>query len=174
MKKLFLLLALALSPLMFWSCDEDDTLDSLTGYVKFTLEGQSYDYTGAVSTTTGGKFVITTGSSQGAVALSLEGSQTGTYQLGIGSDITSVTSFISGGLSYDNLSNTLVFYPFDGEKYVIIGGSCTITSSGSKVKGTFSGVAVPWDDITNLDASTLLSIVTGSNNISGSFVAYKL
>lgn len=178
MKKLFLLLAIAMAPFMFWSCDKDDVeslTGELTGYVKFTLDGQSYDYNGAVSTTTGGKFVITTGSTQGAVTLSLENSQVGSHQLGLGNDISAIASFIGNGFSYDNLSNTLVFYPFGSdEKYIIIGGTCNITSATStKVKGTFSGIAKPLDELTSFDATTLLSLITGSANITGSFVAYK-
>lgn len=179
MKKLFLLLAIAMAPFMFWSCDDDDVEEltsELTGYVRFTLDGQSYDYTGAISTTTGGKFVITTGSTQGAVTLSLENSQVGSHQLGLGSDVSAIASFISNGFSYENLSNTLVFYPFGGdEKYIILGGTCTITSATSnKIKGTFSGIAKPLNELTSFDATTLLSLITGSANITGSFVAYKL
>ncbi len=174
MKKWFLLLALALTPLMmFWSCN-DDTLDEFTGYVKFSLNGQSYDYSGAVGKKTGEKFIITTGSSQGLVTISLEGCEKGTYKLGLGTSLDAVASFISNGLNYENLSNTVIFYPFEGEKYVILGGSCTITESEGQIKGEFSGVACPWNNVTNLNATSLLTLIKGSNNISGSFAAYKL
>ncbi len=176
MKKLFLLFALALAPLMFWSCDDDDTLDELTGTVKFTLDGQAFHYTGAVMTETSGKFVVATGSSQGAVTITLQGSQVGTYNLGIGQSLDAITSFITGGFNYESLTNTIVFYPFGSDKqYIIIGGTCTITSSSdSKVKGTFSGIAKPISELRNIGAQDLLGIIAGSTNMTGEFVAYKL
>ncbi|MBQ9253894.1 MAG: hypothetical protein IJ180_05400 [Bacteroidales bacterium] len=174
MKKLFLALVLVATSFMFWSC-EDDTVDSLTGSVKFNLKGTAYNYTGAVSKNVGSKFIITTGSAQGAVAISLENSTAGTYKLGIGNSLTDAAAFISSGLNYEALTNTILFYPFKGgEKYMILGGTCTITSSGNQVKGTFSGVAVSLSELSNIDASALLSIVTGSSNVTGEFIAYKL
>lgn len=176
MKKLFLLFALAVAPLMFWSCDDNELTDELTGTVKFTLDGQSFHYTGAAMTNAAGKCVVATGNAQGAVTITLENSEVGTYNLGVGQSLDAVTSFISGGLNYENLTNTVVFYPFGSDnKYIIIGGTCNVTSSSStKVKGTFSGVAVPVSEISSLGANALLSILTGSANMVGEFTAYKL
>lgn len=176
MKKLFLLLALAVAPFMFWSCDDNDLTDELTGTIKFTLENQAFHYTGAVMTERAGKCIVATGSSEGAVTITLEGSAVGTYRLGVGQSMDAITNFISGGLNYEDLSNTVVFYPFGGdEKYMIVGGTCNVTSSSStKVKGTFSGVAISINNLSSLNATSLWSIITGDANMVGEFTAYKL
>ncbi|MCF0211105.1 MAG: hypothetical protein HUK18_07375 [Bacteroidales bacterium] len=173
MRKLFLTLAICVAPLLFWSCDEE-VVETLTGSMSTTINGETHNFTGTVLATLEGKTTITSTkiSTHETMSLVLSGNKTGTYTLGFMQSLD-ITSLIMGGLGdMSSMENTLVYYPGTGneatDSYIVIAGNCKITSSNaSKVKGTFKGWAVKISDLQNLS----MELINNAIVIEGSFTA---
>ena len=182
MKKLFLAFICCALPLAFTSCDDEgnEIIGTLTGKMNLTIDGVAYSFTGVGAYTQNGKTYIATTNSKNAVMIQLAGTTTGSYTLGVmnsGANLTSlVDKLISGGLSLSNFDNILTYVPFDNTDatYIVIAGTCKITSVGKQVVGSFSGTAIQKSDISNLNAESLLAMITsGKNMITGNFTAME-
>ncbi|MBR1774456.1 MAG: hypothetical protein IJ759_02920 [Bacteroidales bacterium] len=189
MKKLILALALFIAvPLTFTSCGDDDTSDiwselagMTVGSMKVSLGGQSQSYTGVGYYQDNGTTYIATANTSGVVGIKLDGvsvSKT-SYTLGIMSDNV-ITSLLSGGFEIGKFNNIMAFKPYNGEIYVVVSGTLTLSASAGNLTGTFTGKAVPQSYVENLakgneSATSILSIITGSNAetiaVSGQFSA---
>lgn len=176
MKKLFFVLACAVLPFAFSSCDKDeaeDVISSVTGKMEITINGQSHSYPGCGSYQKSGKTYIATTGGKNLVAMQLDGTAAKKYVLGVVEDfsLNGLASLIGNGFEVSNFSSYLTFVPFDNknETYVTVAGSCTVTSATSTdIKGTFSGYAVKVSDLQNGISASLL---TNATPVSGTFSA---
>ena len=179
MKKLLFALVCVALPFMFTSCDNDETpLDSLTGKMTMVINGVSHSYIGVGSYQHDGKTYIATMDGSNAVAIQLNGTKAGAYTLGVTNvtDLSDWTKIITGGLDFGKFENVMTFVPFNNtnETYIVIAGECNLTTSSSlKVSGTFKGKAIQYKDISNLDASSIIKLITEGTDISGTFTAME-
>ncbi|MGP1515399.1 MAG: hypothetical protein ACTTJH_05510 [Bacteroidales bacterium] len=177
MKKLLLILLCFALPLVFVSCDNDDnTVSNLAGKMTMAINGTNYTYTGVGTYKEGGKLYVATMSGKNAVSIRLVGTNVGSYTLGVTNvtDVTDLAKIITGGVDIKKFENIMTFIPFDnaGDTYVVVAGECNITvASSSKIEGTFKGKAIKYQDISNLDISSIIKLIASGIDISGSFTA---
>ena len=179
MKKLLFALVCVALPFVFASCDGDDSpLDTLTGKMTMVINGTSHSYTGVGSYQKDGKTYIATTDGSNAVMIQLNGTKTGAYTLGVTNvtDLNDWTKIVTGGLDFGKFENVMTFVPFNNtnETYIVIAGECNLTTSSSlQVSGTFKGKAIQYKDISNLDASSVIKLITDGTDISGTFTAME-
>ena len=178
MKKLLLSLACLALPFMFISCDEDDNpITELTGKMEMVINGTSHSFTGVASYQQDGKTYVATTDGKNAVAIQLNGTKSGAYTLGVTNvtDLSDWTKLITGGLDFGKFENVMTFVPFDNkdQMYIVVAGECNVTISSAKVTGTFKGKAILYEDLSGLDASSIIKLITAGDDISGTFTAIE-
>ncbi|MDR2010480.1 MAG: hypothetical protein LBQ22_08355 [Bacteroidales bacterium] len=174
MKKIIsFLVFVALFSLAFVSCDDDKTIEDLTGSMNVTVDGTNDNFSAVYFQYTGNKTII----SSGKINITLDGQTTGEYTLGLGKNATSAaTGIISGGISAITSGNTLVYTSTASlaATQTSVYGTLTITeASNDKLEGTFSTTVTELSNLTDLNLESILAILRGSESstIEGSFKA---
>ncbi|MDR1005390.1 MAG: hypothetical protein LBL74_00805 [Bacteroidales bacterium] len=178
-KKSLLAIAIVAFAVVFSSCDGekdiDDVIKSVTGSASFTLNGTNHTMPSAVFVKNNGKLMITSTDTKNYLVLYISAASTGEYELGLGKNVTDVagnigdiSSLLSGDGNY--LAYTANITDYENATVALIGSVNFEEMSDSKVKGTFSATAIKASQITNLDVTDIVALLTGSN-LEGEFEA---
>lgn len=137
MRKFMLALVCMIVPFAFWSCEE---VEELVGSIDMTLGDKQIAIPAAVFANIDGTTTVAGTNVQESIAISFEGSATGSYTLGLGKTMFEALRNVT---NITDMENTLVYVPSSGIKddgMTAIYGELTITKySANKVEGEFTG-----------------------------------
>ncbi len=168
MRKFIMVLACAIAPFMFSSCEE---AEGLVGSMTITVGEQTYNIPDALFYgDTKATYVAGSNFSE-SIGIRFEGFWPGTYTLGLGENILSAAGNIS---EITNMKNTLIYIPSSGietDGLTAVCGTLNITEyATNSLKGEFRGYALRSELISSGDIDWS-SIENNLQEFSGSFEA---
>ena len=158
-----------LTPLFFFSCENTE---EVTGKVEATIGGKQHTFPMATFTKQGDKTIIASTdvgmANSVSIAFKPTTIKTGTYTLGVGTDLLTALANIG---SIGSAENIFLYYPTGDadQAFVSIFGVLNITEySADKIVGTFSGTGVTKSIANGLNFDTITKY---AQPFAGSFTA---